>query len=616
MLDPSNSPLDIFKERYLLNQALMSSIAGMTRSSKPDEILRGICDALTAASEHIHLAWMRFGQLYVNELYPTYVVGDTDICIDKDHPIVRDHSYNCCPVYDAIDTWSTIACNIDENNEKLCVANMASVAALPVGQKDSEMAGIITLYSDMPSYFELVGTEFFDAFIHLANTSLDQSALLNDLTHLASHDLLTSLLNRRGIHEAMEKELSRSKRSGLPFSVVLFDADRFKLINDRLGHKQGDLVLKSIALSAATALREEDYLARWGGEEFICVLPGTSRDEAMHIAERMRHGIKSTSVNIAAAEINITASFGVASYPLDGTSIDKLIAAADAALYQAKRSGRDRSISAHSVQEDVHSLCNTLDVALSEGRIVPAFQPIVDLRTGNVVAEETLARLVTEDGIIIPAANFIGAAHQLQMLHRIDESIIMQAFSHCVLGLETGTNRLSHFVNVSTDLLRHRELVDKLLAEALRSCCSCSEKIGPVKPMVIEITERELLDDIATAKELLMPFIDFGLRLALDDFGSGYSSYQYLADLPVSFLKIDGALIRRVHEPKVRAIIQGIQDTANALDIITLAEFVEDEQTEAILKDIGINWAQGYYYGKPELSTIQTMAITNMHKLK
>ena len=106
------------------------------------------------------------------------------------------------------------------------------------------------------------------------------------------------MLNRRGIQEAMEKELSRSKRSGLPFSLILFDADRFKLINDRLGHKQGDLVLKSIALSAATALREEDYLARWGGEEFICVLPATSRDEALHIAERMRHGIKSTSVSV------------------------------------------------------------------------------------------------------------------------------------------------------------------------------------------------------------------------------------------------------------------------------------------------------------------------------
>ncbi|HEY9050692.1 MAG TPA: bifunctional diguanylate cyclase/phosphodiesterase [Gammaproteobacteria bacterium] len=483
---------------------------------------------------------------------------------------------------------------------------MASVATLPVGQKNSELAGIVTLYSDMPAYFEQVGTEFFDAFIHLANSSLDQCALLNDLTHLASHDLLTSLLNRRGIQEAMERELARSKRTDSPFSILLFDADRFKLINDRLGHKQGDLVLKSIALSAATGLRDEDYLARWGGEEFICLLPATSRDEAMLIAERMRNGIKSTSVSVASVEINMTASFGVASYPLDGTSIDKLIAAADAALYQAKRTGRDRSVSAHTVQEGVHSLCNTLDTALSEGRIVPAFQPIVDLKTGEVVAEETLARLVTDEGEVIPAINFIGAAHQLQMLHRIDESIIKQAFSHCVTGLETGTNRLNHFVNVSADLLRHRELVNELLAEALKSCCSCSDMIGPVKPMVIEITERELLDDIETAKELLMPFIDFGLRLALDDFGSGYSSYQYLADLPVSFLKIDGALIKRVQEPKVRAIVQGIQDTADALDIITLAEFVEDKETESILKEIGINWGQGYLYGKPEISRMQS----------
>ena len=606
MLNPSESSLDIFKERYLLSQALMNSIAGMTRSTKPETILSGICDALTDATEHIKLAWTRFGQLDLDEFYPSYIVGNVPICVDENNPVRRNHSLTCCPVYDAIDSWSTITCNIKTEGEKACVVGMASVATLPVGQKDSELAGIVTLYSDMPAYFEQVGTEFFDAFIHLANSSLDQCALLNDLTHLASHDLLTSLLNRRGIQEAMERELARSKRTGSPFSILLFDADRFKLINDRLGHKQGDLVLKSIALSAATGLRDEDYLARWGGEEFICLLPNTSRDEAIQIAERMRNDIKSTSVSVATVEINITASFGVASYPLDGTSIDKLIAAADAALYQAKRTGRDRSVSAHIVQEGVHSLCNTLDAALNEGRIVPAFQPIVDLQTGEVVAEETLARLVTNEGEIIPAENFIGAAHQLQMLHRIDESIIKQAFSHCVTGLETGTNRLNHFVNVSADLLRHRELVNELLAEALKSCCSCAGMIGPVKPMVIEITERELLDDIATAKELLMPFIDFGLRLALDDFGSGYSSYQYLADLPVSFLKIDGTLIKRIQEPKVRAIVQGIQDTADALDIITLAEFVEDKETESILKEIGINWAQGYLYGKPEIAQMQT----------
>jgi EAL domain-containing protein (putative c-di-GMP-specific phosphodiesterase class I) len=238
---------------------------------------------------------------------------------------------------------------------------------------------------------------------------------------------------------------------------------------------------------------------------------------------------------------------------------------------------------------------------LSENRIVPAYQPIVDLATGKVVAEETLARMITPDGQVVEAGRFIAAASQLQLLHRIDQAIVMQAFSHCVVGLQSGMNRLDHFINISADLLRHSELVDEMLQAARKHCSGCGGLIGDVKPMIIEITERELLADIDTARDMLMPFINFGLRLALDDFGSGYSSYQYLADLPIDFLKIDGTLVRRINEPKVRAIVQGIQDTANALNITTLAEFVENARTEAILREIGVHWAQGYYYGKPAI---------------
>jgi EAL domain-containing protein (putative c-di-GMP-specific phosphodiesterase class I) len=138
-----------------------------------------------------------------------------------------------------------------------------------------------------------------------------------------------------------------------------------------------------------------------------------------------------------------------------------------------------------------------------------------------------------------------------------------------------------------------------MLAAAYTHCKSCAGLIGEVKPIVIEITEHELLADIDAARELLRPFTDFGFRLALDDFGSGYSSYRYLADLPISFIKIDGQLTRRVAEKKVRAILEGIQDTADQLGITTVAEFVENAETEALLKEIGVHWAQGYHYGVP-----------------
>ena len=130
----------------------------------------------------------------------------------------------------------------------------------------------------------------------------------------------------------------------------------------------------------------------------------------------------------------------------------------------------------------------------------------------------------------------------------------------------------------------------------------CGDLIGPLKPIVIEVTERELLDDLPAARNMLQPFLDFGMRLALDDFGSGYSSYKYLADLPFSFLKIEGSLIRRVTEPRIRTIVQGIQRTAADLGLISLAEYIENEQIADIVREIGVDWGQGYHFGKPSLS--------------
>jgi len=192
------------------------------------------------------------------------------------------------------------------------------------------------------------------------------------------------------------------------------------------------------------------------------------------------------------------------------------------------------------------------------------------------------------------------AARELQLTYQIDRQVILQTFSHCVRAMQSG-QPLAHFVNISGNLLHHPDVVAELLDEARKTCASCADLVGAVKPLVIEVTERELLGDIPAAREMLKPFIDFGLRLALDDFGSGYSSYKYLADLPFSFLKIEGSLIRRVAEPRVRTIVRGIQQTASDLGLLTLAEFVENKQIADIVRDLGINLGRGYYFGAPVL---------------
>ena len=415
-----------------------------------------------------------------------------------------------------------------------------------------------------------------------------------------TRDPLTGLPDRAAFRALLDMERERSALSHQPFSLIFFDIDRFKVVNYGYGVQHGDALLKSLAELAQKALRRTDTLGRWGGQEFLCLLPNTGKAVTEELAERLRTAIEAASVSHAEVELRATASFATACYPQDGDSTDRLLAALGAALHRAKADGRNRVVPASGLGPQLFGIGRMLSQALREGRVVPAYQPIVDLKTGVAVAEEAVARIVSPNGSIIPASAFIDAARELQLSYQIDRAIMLQTFARCVTALRQNSP-LVHFVNISGNLLHHPNVVAELLAQAASTCAACADLIGPVKPIVIEVTERELLDDPEAARAMLKPFVDFGMRLALDDFGSGYSSYKYLADLPFSFLKIEGSLIRRVAEPRVRTIVQGIQRTAADLGLITLAEYIENEQTADIVREIGIDWGQGYHYGKAVL---------------
>jgi len=415
-----------------------------------------------------------------------------------------------------------------------------------------------------------------------------------------SCDPLTGLLDRRAFRAVLEKERERSADSRRPFGLILFDIDRFKVVNYGYGVEYGDALLTSLADLAHKLLRGTDYVSRWGGQEFLCLLPNTDKHATEEYAERLRRAIEAAAVQHADVVLHATASFGTACYPEDGDSSDRLLAALGAALHQAKAGGRNRVVPASKLRPQLFGVGRLLNQALRDGRVIPAFQPIVELKSGEIVAEEALARIVSPNRSIIPASAFIDAARELQLSHQIDRSILLHTFAHCVTTLQHNQTR-AHFVNISGNLLRHPDIVAELLAAATRQCAVFHDRIGPTKPIVIEVTERELVSDLQAAHDMLKPFLDFGIRLALDDFGSGYSSYKYLADLPFSFLKIEGGLIRRVAEPRVRTIVQGIQRTAADLGLITLAEYIENEQIADIVREIGIDWGQGYHFGKPAL---------------
>lgn len=396
---------------------------------------------------------------------------------------------------------------------------------------------------------------------------------------------------RAALLKTTETAVARAARRHQRVGAILFSVDRFKLIISRFGHREADFLLDRVAGIAKDILGKAGRLGRWSGDEFLCILPDMEAATGLRLAEEVRRAIERIIIPISADITNATASFGVACYPDDGHDVKHLLIAADEALHHAKSMGRNRVVAAQDLPARPLNIGSVLETALREDRVMAAYQPIVDLETGRVVAEEALARIVTTEGDVIAAGDFIDVASQFHLTHKIDRAIVLSALNRCARR----DGSVTQFINVSADLLRHPQVLKELLVFAHTHCGGDADN---AKPLVIEVTERELLANLEATRRMLAPFLDLGLRLALDDFGSGYSSFQYLADLPVSFLKIDGCLIQRVHEPKVRALVRGIQSIASELNLTTLAEFVETEQQADILRNAGVDWAQGHRYGR------------------
>jgi len=432
--------------------------------------------------------------------------------------------------------------------------------------------------------------------------------LRQQLQETRQRDELTGLWNRRSLMTT----LGALHASGEDYAVLLIDVDRFKVINDYYGQARGDDTLIALSRYVLEQLGQGHLLGRWSGHEFLGLLPATSREQARTLAEALRHHVRHSFQRDHGGPDQphtVTISIGVASRSPSDSSFEPVIARADAALYQAKRRGRNRVATEQDFSKSIFIASAEIEAALREGRLIPAYQPMVELATGRIVADEALARIRGRDGDLLPAGLFIEAASALQIAHRIDQTIVTQAIQRCARQIiaDPGNEPIHHFVNISTDLLRHPRRIEAILAAARQAAEQCGMQCSPSKPVVIEITERELVGDPREALEILHPFLDFGLQIAVDDFGSGYSSFLYLLDLPVTYLKIEGELVRRMREDsKARAIIQGIQSIADQLGLITIAEFIEDEETARILTDLGVSWGQGYLFGRPMIEEPST----------
>lgn len=445
------------------------------------------------------------------------------------------------------------------------------------------------------TFMELLASWFSQMLLqHRQRQSLETQALTDELTGLP---------NRRAAELRFAEEIARARRDGTGFSVATCDLDRFKLINDNYGHGVGDEVLRQTAQIMRQALREGDWVARWGGEEFILFLHNSDHSDAVAAAERIRAALKTKPLETSHGSMEVTASFGVGVYQAGDEDIAQVLSESDSCLYEAKRKGRDCVVASELEGTGMLWRAGMLQRALKEERIVAAYQVMVDLSTHKPVADEALARLLRPDGTVMAAGEFIEAAEGINLIHEVDQAITRHAMSRCAVNLTAGHDPgFAHFINLSPQFLARRDYVEELLDSAKRFCTTCNIEFQGYKPVVFEITEREFMADFEGLREQLQPLLDFGFRLALDDFGSGYSSFLYLAELPVHFLKIEGWMVRNMAgNRRVQSMVESIVLLAQKMNVTTIAECIEDRATADMLREMGVNWGQGFYFGRPEI---------------
>lgn len=411
-----------------------------------------------------------------------------------------------------------------------------------------------------------------------------------ELYHLSVTDPLTGLFNRRHFDTHFELILADHLKNNKPLCLLFIDIDGFKFINDTYGHPFGDEVLKTIASLLQELVRRNDYISRLAGDEFAMVLKNTGIKDATRIAYKLHDNITQTQIALPVGHIQIQCSIGVAEAPTHGKSAQALVSAADVALYQSKQAGRNRvQVLSEDTSKATMSIFGKgfqIRNALETGNIRPAFQPICDLKTGEIIAYEVLARMNIE-GEIIAAKDFIAVAEELGLTREVDLYMIEQAL------VQSPKDR-SLFVNIDMSSFNDEYFV-KRLRDLLGLACDSGRRI------TIEITERE---SVPINSELLKDIDDLrqmGCQLALDDFGSGYSTYKFLELFKPDYLKIEGTFVQSMLQSDYsNKIVRHINDLAHSFGMKTIAENIENQETLDAVKKLGIENGQGMFLGKPD----------------
>ncbi|KAF3983180.1 MAG: EAL domain-containing protein [Methylococcales symbiont of Hymedesmia sp. n. MRB-2018] len=420
-----------------------------------------------------------------------------------------------------------------------------------------------------------------------------------EMFKMATKDQLTKLGNRHNFQQAFNRELSIAKRYNTPLALFYLDLDQFKIVNDNSGHQAGDRLLSLVAKNLNSVVREADILSRIGGDEFTLIMPNTDEKGIIQVADKINKKLMTLEFKVDEKIYKTSCSIGIALYPQHGKDMHELLSNADLAMYQAKKTGRGQ-YHLFSLENDYQSeLTNKLhwkdiiEEALSNDRFMLLYQPILDLKTAQISHYECLTRIKSKEGNILMPGDFIAVAEDLGLIGQIDRRVLKKAIEQHIKFKKQGKN-IKLAVNLSGQSFNDTGIFDDI-AKLLN--------VPEVEPeqIIFEITETAAVSNFSAAQDLIEQIKGLGCALALDDFGVGFSSFYYLKHLPVDYVKIDGSFIKNIAKSfEDKVFVKALTEVSQALGKKTVAEFVENETILQVLREFGIDYAQGYHIGKPD----------------
>ncbi len=425
------------------------------------------------------------------------------------------------------------------------------------------------------------------------------------LNYLKTHDSITSIINRNRFVELLTESITSPENPIKQGVLLQINVDAFKLINDTYGYSIGDQFLKNFAdflkehaseLDLKRISSRTSIIGRLGGDEFALFLPDKDEREGVQIAEELRRKIE--TYRFLNDMIRATASIGIAVYPEQGITTTELLTKANAATNRAKELGQNRWYLYRDEDKYLKTASSSLEEkqliisAMEEDRFVPYFQPILDLRENSIHHYESLARLLTNDGTVMLPSSFIFTAERYGLVSGIDKIITQKT-----MQIQAELSRIGRKISFSMNL-SGKHLGDESMLEYIKQILQ--ETGANPECIVFELTETAAIYDFAKAVDFVKELKNTGCKFSLDDFGVGFTSFVHLVEMSVDFIKIDGSFVRNLpNRERDRVLVKAISEMARGLGIKTIAEYVDKEETLAILKDLAIDYAQGYYIGKP-----------------